>query len=199
LKSTVDQLLVSSNEISEILTVIRNIADQTNLLALNASIEAARAGEHGRGFAVVAEEIRKLAEMTSASTDDIAKITSGIGESVDQVKDGMDQSLLNLATADEKITDVEGALKSISNRVNITFEDVNSLLENTEQIQTKKDATLEALESISSVIEETVATSEEISSSLMTQDEMVKNISVQADAMKEVSEVLNQLIQQFKI
>ena len=199
LKSTVDQLLVSSNEISEILTVIRNIADQTNLLALNASIEAARAGEHGRGFAVVAEEIRKLAEMTSASTDDIAKITSGIGNSVDHVKDGMDQSLLNLATADEKITDVEGALKSISNRVNITFEDVNSLLENTEQIQTKKDATLEALESISSVIEETVATSEEISSSLMTQDDMVKNISVQADAMKEVSEVLNQLIQQFKI
>jgi methyl-accepting chemotaxis protein len=67
----VDSLQSRSEEIGEIVNLIRDIAEQTNLLSLNAAIEAARAGEHGRGFAVVADEVRKLAERTQKATNEI--------------------------------------------------------------------------------------------------------------------------------
>ncbi|BDR80743.1 chemotaxis protein [Clostridium tetani] len=112
MSSQIEELVEMANKVSDIVEGVGAIADQTNLLALNASIEAARAGEHGKGFAVVAQEIRKLADDTKGSLQNMRNFVNNIQNTSREGKKSMDNTISSTEKMSKKIDAITYTTKS---------------------------------------------------------------------------------------
>ncbi len=154
-----------SQQIGDIINVIKDIADQTNLLALNAAIEAARAGEQGRGFAVVADEVRKLAERTTKATAEIGGMIRAIQDEVASTVRNMELGTTRVETGVALVNSAGSALQSIVRSVEGLREMVQQIAAATEEMSTVSEQISGDIESIANVSRDTSSSSEHISGS----------------------------------
>ncbi len=198
-----DNLENEAAKIGQIVSAVTEISERTNMLALNASIEAARAGEAGRGFAVVAEEVRKLAEQSASSADEIRQLIGAIVKKIhvlaENTRSGSDKLESDLSSVDDAIY----ALSRVSASSKETYESVAEIMALTEDSLNTVSAVNKSMERINESIQETAAGAEEVSASSEELSASMQLISSMANEMNltacEVDEYLKGFINKVAI
>lgn len=170
------QLNEQNSRISEIVATIHHISAQTNLLALNAAIEAARAGEHGKGFAVVSNEIRKLADSSRQSTEQIVDILETIRTKTDQASE---QVVLGQQTAIESgiaAKQVADALRSLSDNSNKVESQSAQVERSADDLHNQYMKIADEIVTIVGLTEQNTASIKETAASMTTQDSRIQDI-----------------------
>lgn len=195
----VEGLDTHTQQISELVEVIQDIADQTNLLALNAAIEAARAGEHGKGFAVVADEVRKLAEQSSNSVTSITDIVDRIQSESGIVVGSLKDSYQDVIQGTEQITATGATFERIQSAIKLSVEMIEQITKNLAEIAVSNEEMNVSVQEIAAISEESAAGVEETSASTQQTSSAMQQVAASSDDLSKLAEELNDLVRQFKI
>jgi methyl-accepting chemotaxis protein len=168
----------NSKQITNILSVISDIATQTNLLALNAAIEAAKAEEHGKGFAVVADEVRKLAERSAIAAKEITALIQTSNKSVEAGSE-----LVNAAGM---------VLKSIQESIQASGERIQAIGSQSQAQTRDSEAVVDAMGGLSSIAEQNASATEEMAATIHESTSAVRDLS-------NAAERLASLVSRFKV
>ncbi|PYG88858.1 methyl-accepting chemotaxis protein [Ruminiclostridium sufflavum DSM 19573] len=197
--SVVGNLTNATKNIGLFVESIENIAEQTNLLALNAAIEAARAGEAGKGFAVVADEVRKLADESRKSTEEINNMMQSIAEesalaisSMEVMKKVSQEQNLAVDKTNSSFNDIANAIDFIVTKIN----DVNEAVI---KMQNDKSEVISSIENISSVSQQTAASSEEVAATTENQLKILDDMKTSAQSLDQLVNQLNLNLKKYKL
>ena len=199
LRELVTGLGERSAEIGTITEVINNIARQTNLLAPNAAIEAARAGEHGSGFAVVAGEVRKLAEESSASAQQITQIVQLIQQDTDHAVQAVQVNSNETEMGIELVAAAGQAFEQISNVANKVAADIEEVSAGSEEMSASTNEAVSYVNQISNIASEASGAVHNVSAATQEQLASMEEIASSAGLLSKMAEELQGQINKFRV
>lgn len=179
--------------------MIMDVAAQTGLLALNASIEAARAGEHGRGFAVVASEVKKLAEQTSSSSEEISQFVQQIQRDIMDLTRVMENGLNSVMEGMSVAKGAEDAFKNIEQSIGELDDQIAGVSAATEQLNYGAEGIVKSVKRISEITERTAGGAQSVSAASEEQLASMEEIANSVQTLYELSGRLQHLMAGFKV
>lgn len=195
---TIKGLSVHSKNIGQIVNSINDIAEETNLLSLNASIEAARAGAAGKGFSVVATQIRKLADQCLASAGKISNIVTEITEAT---KEAVNTAQTAEEIVDEQVEAVAAtahSFQTLKQRIEKLSEYLESIQSSSKDMEASGSSTLNSMENISAILEETLASVTSVANVTDKQSEALTSLDDASSQLMVRAERLGDAISKFK-
>ena len=197
--SAIEALAEKSRSIGQIVESINHIAEETNLLSLNASIEAARAGEGGRGFAVVAEQIRKLAEQSADSAGQIQQIIDDIIHNTEEVVLVARETAETVSSQEAAMQHTSDSFHDMDTQLQSLMTSLGNITQNVGNMEEAKNATLHAVESISSVSAQTAAGSSNMLRTVSAQQDAITALEAAAGNLQGKAGELSELLKEFTL
>lgn len=187
-----------SGQIGEILSMIEDVANQTNLLALNASIEAARAGEHGKGFAVVAHEIRKLAERSKDSSEQIGAILNGISSRTGEAVQSMEQAVVEAREGSDVSRQAGQSFRAILEAIRKVSEQVQEVSAASEQMSAGSEQIAASLDQLENIASDSSGHAQRVAAASEEQLASMQEVASSSAQLNDLASTLNQAISKFK-
>ena len=187
------------NDIPKILDVITHISRQTDLLALNATIEASKAGENGRGFALVAEEVRRFADNTNNSVEDVAFIVKDLRLEVERAVSSASEGASNLKGGRDDLRKIREILVDITNYTSDVAEKSTMILGLTHRQKEKVERSVETIEQVAGIAGQNLKTTEKVEETVEAHVASINDTMAASEKLSELSGELKAVVARFNL
>lgn len=189
----------SVQKIQDATSIISSIADETNLLSLNASIEAARAGESGRGFAVVAGEIKKLAEQSNTSSQEIDDTAKALMEDSTKAVELMKQMQDIIMSQSESMKETQEVVENVLSEIESSMKSIELIKASTQKLEISRNQVVSAVDELSEIAQNNVEGTKKTHQETEEVADSFRHVSESAEQLREIAGLLADSIDYFKM